>query len=51
MEDLSLSGFGVKEDEVEKLAKNAMDTMGGLFQVDPYKLSLEEVMSIYKNCF
>lgn len=51
MEDLSLSGFGVKEDEVERLAKNAMDTMGGLFQVDPYKLSLEEVMSIYKNCF
>ncbi|AGB18172.1 iron-containing alcohol dehydrogenase [Thermoanaerobacterium thermosaccharolyticum] len=51
MEDLSLSGFGVKEDEVEKLSRNAMDTMGGLFQVDPYKLSLEEVMSIYKNCF
>ncbi|WKV08031.1 iron-containing alcohol dehydrogenase [Thermoanaerobacterium sp. CMT5567-10] len=51
MEDLSLSAFGVKEDEVEKLSRNAMDTMGGLFQVDPYKLSLEEVMSIYKNCF
>ncbi|MFU0781931.1 MAG: Alcohol dehydrogenase, class IV [Thermoanaerobacterium thermosaccharolyticum] len=51
MEDLSLSGFGVKEDEIEKLSRNAMDTMGGLFQVDPYKLSLEEVMSIYKNCF
>lgn len=51
MEDLSLSGFGVKKDEVEKLSRNAMDTMGGLFQVDPYKLSLEEVMSIYKNCF
>ncbi|MCP2240213.1 iron-containing alcohol dehydrogenase [Thermoanaerobacterium thermosaccharolyticum] len=51
MEDLSLLGFGVKEDEIEKLSRNAMDTMGGLFQVDPYKLSLEEVMSIYKNCF
>lgn len=51
MEDLSLSSFGVTEDEATKLAKNAMDTMGGLFNVDPYKLSLDEVVSIYKNCF
>lgn len=51
MEDLSLSSFGVTEDEATKLAKNAMDTMGGLFNVDPYKLPLDEVVSIYKNCF
>lgn len=51
MEDLNLSNFGVRENEIEKLSKNAIDTMGSLFEVDPYKLSLEEVMSIYKNCF
>jgi alcohol dehydrogenase len=33
------------------LAKNAMETMGGLFQVDPYKLSFDEVVSIYERCF
>jgi len=28
-----------------------MDTMGSLFKYsDPYKLSLEEVISIYKAC-
>ncbi|ORX22205.1 alcohol dehydrogenase [Thermoanaerobacterium sp. PSU-2] len=51
MEDLNLSSFGVTKDEATKLGKNAMDTMGGLFNVDPYKLSLDEVVSIYKNCF
>lgn len=51
MQDLKLSGFGVKKEEAETLAKNAMDTMGGLFEVDPYRLSLEEVVSIYEGCF
>ncbi|WP_026485689.1 iron-containing alcohol dehydrogenase [Caldanaerobius polysaccharolyticus] len=51
MQDLKLSNFGVKKEEAETLAKNAMDTMGGLFEVDPYRLSLEEVVTIYEGCF
>ncbi|TZE80290.1 iron-containing alcohol dehydrogenase [Calorimonas adulescens] len=51
MEDLKLSNFNVKEDEIEKLSKNAMEAMSSLFKVDPYKLSLEEVKSIYRACF
>lgn len=51
MEDLKLSDFGVNKEEAAILAKNAMDTMGGLFHQDPYKLSFEEVVSIYENCF
>jgi alcohol dehydrogenase len=51
MEDLKLTDFGVKKDEAHTLAQNAMSTMGGLFDMDPYKLSFDEVVSIYENCF
>jgi len=51
MEDLKLSNFGIRKEEAEILAKNSMDTMGSLFKYsDPYKLSLEEIISIYKAC-
>ena len=51
MEDLKLSNFGIRKEEAEILAKNSMDTMGSLFKYsDPYKLSSEEVISIYKAC-
>jgi alcohol dehydrogenase len=51
LEGLHLSNFGISIDECEKFAKNAFENMGGLFQLDPYKLSFEEVVSIYKACF
>jgi alcohol dehydrogenase len=51
MDDLKLSNFGIEKEEIEILAKNSMDTMGSLFKSsDPYKLSLKEVISIYKAC-
>lgn len=50
MENLKLSDFGIQKEEAPKLAKNAMETMGGLFRVDPYKLSYEEVVKIYEDC-
>ena len=51
MEDLKLSNFDIRKEEAEILAKNSMDTMGSLFKYsDPYKLSLKEVISIYKAC-
>jgi len=51
LQDLNLSGFGINKNEAPALARNAMETMGGLFQVDPYKLSVDEVISIYERCF
>ena len=51
MEVLKLRNFGIRKKEAEILAKNSMDTMGSLFKYsDPYKLSLEEIISIYKAC-
>ncbi len=51
LEDLKLKDFGVKKDAAEKLAKNSKDTMGHLYKVDPCKLSMEEVISIFETCF
>jgi alcohol dehydrogenase len=51
LQDLRLSQFGVTKSEIPALAKNAMDTMGGLFKVDPYKLAFTDVVSIYQGCF
>lgn len=51
MDKIRLSDFGVTEDECETLAKNAMTAMSGLFKMDPYSLSLDEVINIYKGCF
>ena len=47
--NINLSQFGVKEEEAKAIAQNAFDTMGGLFYMDRYKLSLEEVTDIVKE--
>lgn len=49
--DLKMSDFGIEESCMKKYAKNAMDTMGGLFEFDVYQLSLEEATSILKNAY
>lgn len=49
--NLKMSDYGIKEDEIEKLADNAIKTMGGLFEVDPYKLSFEETVQIMRNAY
>jgi alcohol dehydrogenase len=49
LSDLRLSQYGITKDELPALAKNAMDTMGGLFTLDPVKLSYGDVMSIYQE--
>lgn len=51
VDSLKMSDYGIKEDEIEKLADNAIKTMGGLFEVDPYKLSFEETVQIMKNAY
>ena len=48
--DLKMSDFGIDRD-FTKYAQNAMDTMGGLFEFDPYHLSLEEAASIYEKAY
>lgn len=51
VDDLKMSDFGISEEEITELAKNARDTMGGLFGVDRYKLSFEETVEIIKKSY
>lgn len=51
VDDLKMSDFGIKEDEMDELAKNARDTMGGLFTMDRYQLSHEETVDILRKSY
>lgn len=49
--DLKMSDYGIKADELETLARNAHDTMAGLFCMDRYTLSFEETVEIMRNAY
>jgi alcohol dehydrogenase len=51
VENLKMSEFGIKMDEISTLAENAHNAMGGLFTVDPYTLSMDETKRIIKNAY
>jgi alcohol dehydrogenase len=49
--DLKMSDYGIKPEEFETLAKNAKDTMGGLFQCDRREISVDECIAIYRESY
>lgn len=49
--NLKMSDFGIKKDEIPKIAENARYTMGGLFTFDRYTLSLDETIKIISNAY
>lgn len=49
--NLKMSTYGIREGEIEKLAKNAVETMGGLFEKDPYRLSFGETVEIMRRAY
>jgi alcohol dehydrogenase len=49
--DLKMSDYGIKETELEDMAKNARDTMGFLFTLDPVPLSHEDALAILKASY
>ncbi|MCI8360131.1 MAG: iron-containing alcohol dehydrogenase [Clostridiales bacterium] len=51
VDDIKLSAYGVQKDEARKIAMHALDTMGGLFEKDRYKMSLEEIASIMEDAY
>lgn len=48
---LKMSDFGIQESELDKLAANARETMGGLFMADPCELSHEACVAIYQKSY
>ena len=49
--DLKMSDFGIQKEELDRLAENARETMGGLFMADPAELSHEECVEIYQKSY
>ncbi|WP_027183158.1 iron-containing alcohol dehydrogenase [Desulfovibrio inopinatus] len=49
--DLKMSDFGVKEDELEAIAKNARETMGFLFTLDPVALTEDDALAILRASY
>ena len=48
---LRMSDYGIQKEELPAIAKNARDTMGGLFSVDPAPLSDEDSLAILKASY
>ncbi len=46
-----LSDYGIKTSDIRELAKNSFETMGGLFDVTPVKMNIDDVVEIYKNAY
>jgi alcohol dehydrogenase len=51
VDNLKMSDYGIKPEEFETLAKNARDTMGGLFQCDRIEISIDDCVAIYRNSY
>ena len=49
--ELRLSGYGVQQSDFGKYADNAIETMGGLFRVDPRSLSREDIIEILAESY
>lgn len=49
--DLKMSDYGIRPEEFETLAKNAKDTMGGLFMFDRSELSIEDCVAIFEASY
>ncbi|MDZ5254798.1 iron-containing alcohol dehydrogenase [Clostridium sp. LIBA-8841] len=51
VDNLKMSDWEIKKEDMEKYARNARETMGGLFQVDPIVITDEDVVSILNKSF
>ncbi len=49
--DLKMSDYGINRDEIPELAKNARDTMGRLFNVDPCEISHSDAVFILEQSY
>ena len=51
VDGLKMSDYGITKAELPALAENARATMGGLFTVDRYRLSLKETVEIFEKAY
>lgn len=51
VDDIRMSDYGMKREELEKYARNARETMGGLYEVDPAPLSDADARKILEESY
>lgn len=51
VDNIQMSGYGMKRGELDKYAKNARETMGGLYAVDPVPLGDADALKILEDSF
>jgi alcohol dehydrogenase len=49
--DLKMSDYGIRPEEFDKLATNAMETMGGLFAANPHEMTHDDCVSVYRKSY
>ncbi len=49
LDSLALSSWGILPDDAEKLAENSFLAMGGLYNMDPVRLTKKDAVEILKN--
>lgn len=49
--DLKMSDYGIAPDEFEKIARNARETMGGLFAANPCEMTEADVIEVLKKSY
>lgn len=49
--NLKMSDYGIRPEEFETLAKNARETMGGLFTANPYEMSDADCVTVYRKSY
>jgi alcohol dehydrogenase len=51
VDDLKMSDYGIKREDLRAYARNAKETMGGLFQCDPAPLSEDDCVKILEQSY
>ena len=51
LENETLSGYGVKKEDFKALAENSFFAMGGLYDVTPVKLTVDDVIQIFERAY
>lgn len=49
--DLKMSDYNITSDEFDKLALNARETMGGLFQANPCEMTHEDCVAVFRKSY
>lgn len=51
VDQLKMSDYGIKQEELQKYAKNAKESMSRLFSMDPVPLSDDDILRIYQKSY